>query len=260
MTSAGQARAMTEAAPINRQTTGSRLNYSAMLRRHPLAFSALRSAYWSMLRLRYWRRHRALVEAAARARPARLQIGCSTNILPGWLNVDLKPGPSAVFLDASRRFPFPDGHFDCVFSEHLIEHLDYETGAAMMGEIFRVLRPHGRVRIATPDFDFLVNLYLHPSEPIHRSYIADAASRFPAPATAVSVVNNFFRDWGHQYIYASDVLGNLLIASGFIAVERCHSGESRDANLRGIDSHGRLIGEEFNRLETMIFEAVKPAE
>jgi predicted SAM-dependent methyltransferase len=236
-------------------------NSAAMQRKHPFAFSALRSAYRSMVRLRYSRRHRSLIEAAGLDRPAMLQIGCSTNILPRWLNADLKPSPCAVFLDASKKFPFPGCHFDYVFSEHLIEHLDYETGAKMVSEIFRVLRPNGRVRIATPDFDFLVNLYLHPNEPVHQRYIANAAAKFPVPAptNAVSVVNNFFRDWGHQYIYGREVLENLLISSGFTSVARCDSGESSDANLRGIDSHGRLIGNEFNRLESMIFEGVKPA-
>jgi hypothetical protein len=35
-------------------------------------------------------------------------------------------------------------------------------------------------------------------------------------------------------------------------------GSSEDATLRGLESHGRFIGEPFNRLESMVIEAVKP--
>jgi len=222
----------------------------------------MRSGFRFMLRIQHSRKHRAMIEAVAHNRPAMLQIGCGPHILPGWLNTDLRPGPQAVFLDASETFSFPDCYFDYAFSEHVIEHLNYETGARMVSEIFRILRPGGRVRIATPNLDFLVNLYLHPDEPGHQRYIRYSAERLalPAPATAVSIVNNFFRDWGHQYIHSRQGLEAMLLQSGFTSIIQCASGESPDPNLRSIDSHGLRIGDEFNRLETMVLEAVKPVK
>src|SRR5262249_42487295 len=81
---------------------------------------------------------------------AKLQIGASNNILDGWLNTDVFPARSGVvYLDATRRFPFDDETFDYVMAEHVIEHIDYSAGQAMLKECFRILRPGGRVRFAT---------------------------------------------------------------------------------------------------------------
>ena len=84
----------------------------------------------------------------------KLQIGAGKNVLEGWLNADLEPGSDEVmFIDAVAELPFPDGVFDYVFSEHMIEHIAYKHGLHMLGEAFRVLKPGGKIRIATPDIE-----------------------------------------------------------------------------------------------------------
>ena len=82
------------------------------------------------------------------------QLGTSNNVLEGWLNtdIDLYHDP-VVYLDATKRFPFDDNTFDYIASEHMIEHVEYEAAQVMLQECFRVLKPGGRVRIATPDPD-----------------------------------------------------------------------------------------------------------
>ena len=78
----------------------------------------------------------------------RLHIGCGPHLLDGWLNADYEPRARSVLcLDATCRFPLPSNSFDTVFSEHMIEHVPHAGGAVMLSEIFRVLRPGGRVRI-----------------------------------------------------------------------------------------------------------------
>jgi len=83
----------------------------------------------------------------------KLQLGAGENIRPDWLNTDLhdygRPA-DLVYLDVRRPFPFPDESFDLVFSEHMLEHLEYEEGLRCLVECRRVLRPGGRIRIATP--------------------------------------------------------------------------------------------------------------
>ena len=87
----------------------------------------------------------------------RIHIGAGGNILPGWLNTDLEPQSQDIaYLDVSEPLPFPDGSIDFIFSEHLIEHLPHSVGAYHLRECFRALRPNGRVRVATPDLQFLL--------------------------------------------------------------------------------------------------------
>jgi SAM-dependent methyltransferase len=94
----------------------------------------------------------------AQSKVKKLHIGCGKNVLPGWLNMDALPLlPDVLYLDATRRFSFKDAAFDYIFSEHMIEHISYQHGLNMLAECRRVLQPSGKIRISTPDLNFLVN-------------------------------------------------------------------------------------------------------
>lgn len=195
-----------------------------------------------------------------RRRDPVLHLGCGDQLLPGWLNTDLTPRSRGVaYLDARHRFPFRDGTFAAIYSEHLIEHLTFEQGDRMLRECLRTLRPGGSLRIATPDLGFLVALYTARDDALHRRYVEWATSRFGLATIGddgvVAVVNNFFHAWGHRYIHDPDALATLLRRVGFAEVERFVPGESRLPALRGLESHGRVIPEEFNTLETFVLEA-----
>lgn len=133
-----------------------------------------------------------------------LNIGCGKNAERGWLNVDIDPEASAVYMDAAQPFPFADDSFDYVFSEHLFEHLDYASGRRMLAEVFRVLRPGGVLRLTTPDFRFLHRLYEKPDRPLHQSYMAwslsayspEIAADFPDEKEAVALVISRFMPCG----------------------------------------------------------------
>src|SRR5688500_2440993 len=102
--------------------------------------------------VRHWRgRDRRLIETYFRTHGVkRLHLGCGGNILDGWLNCDLRPRSNEIVqLDATEAFPFPDEQFTYVFSEHMIEHVPFGDGAAMLAESYRVLRRGGKIRIST---------------------------------------------------------------------------------------------------------------
>ena len=89
----------------------------------------------------------------------KLHVGCGGNYLDTWLNSDLVPdNKNIVALDASKLFPLPSATFDYVYCEHLFEHLSFIQQINFLGESFRILKPGGKIRIATPDFDFLARL------------------------------------------------------------------------------------------------------
>jgi SAM-dependent methyltransferase len=51
----------------------------------------------------------------------------------------------------ARRMPFPDGRFDLVFSQGLVEHFPPETTEVLIHEHVRVLRPGGILAVSVPN-------------------------------------------------------------------------------------------------------------
>jgi len=190
----------------------------------------------------------------------RLQLGAGKNVLEGWLNTDIRVRPDVLYVNANKRIPFPDGQFEYVLTEHMIEHLTFPQGLRLLREIHRVLRPGGKVRVATPDFSFLFRICSEEPSEEDRAYTLWASRAFCPdwPAGPVSEVNNFFRAWGHQYIYDARVLGSALASCGFGEIVRCAVGESSDPVFRGVERHGERIGAGNNKVETLVLEASKP--
>jgi predicted SAM-dependent methyltransferase len=218
----------------------------------------LRQLYWTAIR-------RRKIQAYFKANPSpKLHIGASCCLLPGWLNTDfILDSPAVVYLDATRPFPFADDVFDYVTCEHMIEHIDYAGAEVMLRECFRVLKPGGKIRLATPDLQVLAGLCASEKSPAQNAYINFVAQRsLPEvkDCQAVFVVNNAFRAWGHQFIYDPQTLRHSLTHHGFENLTDYKPGVSDDPNLRGLEAHGRNIGNEaINQFETFVLEARVPA-
>ena len=197
----------------------------------------------------------------------KLQIGCGENALEGWLNTDLTYIKNEVaYLDAGRKYPLPDESFDYIYSEHIFEHLNFKQGLNMLHECHRILKPGGHLRLATPDMDFLIALHNEPKKTIHREYINWSTNRFiPGISNNFEeneylpafVINNFFRDWGHQIVYNYESLELILKKAGFSNIARQEVGKSKIEEFDKLEKHGDIIPDEFNELETVVTEAVK---
>ena len=205
---------------------------------------------------------RRLVAAYLEAhRPAKLHIGCQDHQIEGWLNTEYGwgPPPGVLYLDATRPFPIDGNSFDYVFSEHMIEHVPVAGALSMLMECHRILRPGGRIRISTPPLEFLLDLMVRPT-PEHlryadfhyREFLSDAPLKVPA-----AIVNDYYRAWGHQFVYDRGSLTELLQRAGFANLEEYPIEESRDDHLRGLENDGRMPPG-LLALSTMAFEAEKP--
>ena len=208
--------------------------------------------------------YRKQIDAYLRAHSVRkLQIGAGPVSLPDWLNTDFYPvAPADVFMDATKPFPLADRTFDCIFSEHVIEHITYQEGCSMLRESWRVLKPGGWIRLATPDLKQFVDLFSHPQNERQRRYVewSMAANNPEVKAgNECFVLNSFVRNWGHQFIYDFPTLSASLKEAGFVGVRACAPGESLSPALRGLEAHGRQIGAEWNDFETMVIEAQRSA-
>lgn len=216
-------------------------------------------------RIAQLRQRRAAIERYLRTHEVRkLNIGAGPAPLAGWLNSDIVPaGEDTIFLDATKPFPLAGGTFDYVSSEHMIEHLPWEDGLFMLRECRRVLKPGGKVRIATPDLEVFLRLRGHEDDGRGERYVRWVTDRYMAgrPAyRATFVINNLFREFGHEFLYDGELLAMALSEAGFTRPRRAQPGGSDDPNLRGIERHGTVVhDEEMGAFETMVYEADRPA-
>jgi predicted SAM-dependent methyltransferase len=197
----------------------------------------------------------------------KLHIGAGPHLLEGWLNGDIEPWflghlrNHSILLDATKRFPFADDTFDYIFTEHMIEHVDYSDGFRMLQECYRVLKPGGHIRIATPDLEKLVRLYDPSKGEVENRYIRWAVDKSLSHIGVYEpgfVINNFFRKWGHRFIYDRSTLHYAMRQTGFIEIVPYAPRESENPALRELERHGETIGEEMNRFETMVLEGRRP--
>jgi hypothetical protein len=98
---------------------------------------------------------------------------------------------------------------------------------------------------------------------VQRDYVDWVATKWDLPVEGVradvQVVNNAFRNWGHQFIYDEATLRGSMESAGFKDVARMEVGCSSDPNLQGIENHGKILGNEpMNAFESIAMEGCKP--
>ena len=133
----------------------------------------------------------------------------------------------------------------------------------MLQQCYRVLEPGGIVRISTPDLKVVLDLYSDCSTPIakrylnwHLNWINQRNEDIEPVHNPIFVLNNFMRDWGHQFIYDKATLRNLLICCGFDEIVDCRLNESKHSPLQCIENAERAP-DGLIELETMTLEGRK---
>ena len=235
-----------------------------VLKRSEVLRAVVKSLRLLPRRLGQWRswmsRGRAIRRYLEANEVRKLHLGAGPNRLDGGLNTDFYPrGADAVFLDVSKPFPLPDGCIDYVYSEHMIEHLDLAEAHHMLRECRRVLRPDGKIRIATPSLEAMVALYGPDRSEDQEHYLAWIAERcYPGAGLdgPCLAFNSMFLHWRHRFVFDRATLRRLLEAEGFSDVRDYPVGQSDTQVLRRLERHGRVIGDEaVGRLETIVVEA-----
>lgn len=191
-----------------------------------------------------------------------LNMGSGYNPLNGWLNADFLDRAGSVFMDATKKLELPDNSFEAVFSEHMIEHISYNDANFMIKEFYRILKPGGKIRINTPDLKFLIDLYSTEKTEIQKQYIDWSLNKFVKYAPInydTFIINNFFRDWGHCFIYDSKTLTKTFELNGFINIKQKSPNNTSYEIFKNVELHGtNIMPTEFNELETLVIEAEKP--
>lgn len=90
-------------------------------------------------------------------------LGCGGTYVDSrdWLNLDFHSNtPAVIATNLSKPLPIPDNSLEVVYSSHFLEHVPLSEVPALLGEIYRVLKPGGVVRLVVPDFENIAREYL----------------------------------------------------------------------------------------------------
>lgn len=172
----------------------------------------------------------------------KLNLGCGTNRLPGWDNFDAE-------IDITKPLPFGDGEADFILAEHVVEHVIYHEALAFFRECRRVLKPSGVARIAVPSIE---QVWRTGTE----AYFQFVHQRGWAERADVRGAMGAILDChGHKAPWSASLLETSLYLAGFEHIVHRDPGLSDHVELRGVEGHGRVIGDAFNVIETIVCEA-----
>jgi len=86
----------------------------------------------------------------------KLHLGCGSRRIPGFVNIDCRPGPAVDDVQNARCLPprkYPPGSVDLIYACHILEHFDHWTYEGVLRHWHRLLKPGGILRISVPDFE-----------------------------------------------------------------------------------------------------------
>lgn len=193
----------------------------------------------------------------------KLHLGCAERNFPGWLNCDINIYADC-YLDVGKPLLIPDDSADFIYSEHLIEHLEYPAANDFLRECRRVLKAGGVIRTATPDLDFFIKGALAEHQELFSDFIANKQNSFlklrDLPGNMNSMIMHITRFCDHPYVYQKTTLKQLLAKCGFRDIEEKKLGDSDYNDLKNLETNsmGRERDDHQAHLEhTMAFEAKK---
>lgn len=200
---------------------------------------------------------------AAAASDRRLNLGCATQIVDGWTNVDYALGARITklpfFRAVNRRlklfnldwseeiylhnltqtFPWAESSIDAVYSSHTLEHLSKAQGRFFLAECHRVLQKGGVLRIVVPDLKHNVREYLDGRLPAD-DFVENLGVLYIESDRKWKNRLNPFIQFPHKCMYDSERLVEIFRELGFDASSRAAFDSAID-DIRAIELEDRAL-------------------
>ncbi|WP_367322977.1 methyltransferase domain-containing protein [Streptomyces sp. HUAS ZL42] len=177
---------------------------------------------------------------ASTAPPYKIEIGAHRTRRPGWIDTEVS-WRARHYMDAAKGWPVPTSSASHIYADNVIEHLRMQPNRRLFREAHRVLVPGGRIRLATPDVEYLVACYTKRDGETRRLLELSNLKNYEAHHP-VDLLRVAFQECGHHigYLWDFQALRDELALAGFGDIRRFESGQSDDPDLRGLE-----IREEF---------------
>lgn len=174
----------------------------------------------------------------------RLHVGCGTEAIPGWCNIDIQDLPGVdLVMDVTQGFEFSE--IEYIYCEHFIEHLRFDHGFRFLSSCFEALSDGGVMRLSTPNLDW-----------VYLTHYSVDGGKAEDKINNTFMLNRAFYAWGHQFLYSREVLSEVLRSVGFSEISEHEYGASDIPELRGLERHERY-GATPDLPDVLVIEAVR---
>lgn len=181
----------------------------------------------------------------------KLHLGCGKRYIPGYIHIDLADYPH---IDYKHRVDdlsnFSNDSVDLIYASHVLEYFDRLEARRVLAEWRRVLKSGGILRLAVPDFEALVEVYLKYKDLnlIH----GPLYGRWEIPGSKPIIIY-------HKTCYDFISLQRILVESGFVDVHRY---DWRQTEHKDYDDYSQAyiphMDKEHGKLISLNVEATKP--
>lgn len=145
-----------------------------------------------------------------------LHLGCGKRYIPGFIHVDIADYPHIDYKrDISDLSIFSNESVDLIYCCHALEYFDREEAQQkVLPEWYRVLKCGGILRLAVPDFEAIVKVYLKYKDLDHQGILGPLYGRM-----AINTPEGE-RIIYHKTVYDFNSLKKLLESVGFQNVRK----------------------------------------
>ena len=149
------------------------------------------------------------------SREIKLHLGCGKKFIPGFIHIDLADYPH---IDYKRNISdlsiFDDNSVDLIYCCHAVEYFDSEEVQDVLKEWYSVLKKGGIRRVAVPDFEAIVNVYLKYKDLNHRGILGPLYGRIVIKTPEGEKISY------HKTVYDFKSLKGVLESVGFKKIHR----------------------------------------
>ena len=143
----------------------------------------------------------------------KLHLGCGAKYIPGFIHIDQNPYDHLDYIsNVAKLSMFPSKSVDLIYASHLLEYFHREEVDNVLAEWYRVLYSGGLLRLAVPDFDSIIKVYLKYSDLDHRGILGPLYGKWPQQNKENAVY--------HRTVYDYKSLKRVLERTGFNHIKR----------------------------------------
>ena len=154
----------------------------------------------------------------------KLHLGCGEKLIPGFVHIDRNHFDHVDYVKDIADLPMLSEHsVDLIYACHVLEYFHRDEAKDVLAEWYRVLKKGGLLRLAVPDFESIVKVYLKYSDLDHRGILGPLYGKWPN--------NNDQSMFYHHTVYDFNLLHWVLEEANFNNISRYNWQDTEHANI-----------------------------